>query len=152
LLEKTHVLAMAARVDPGEQWALQAARDQWHWVLGRNPNGYSMVTRVGKGPDRFYHMEWGPHEPPPPGFLLGGPNGVNMGFLAPGAPAKALLWDNPRPLRSGLPAGSLWHWRQSDLWDGGFVAEGQWTDGWWAVTEHDILYSANLVLAGVSVR
>jgi hypothetical protein len=97
-------------------------------------------------------MEWGSREPPPPGFLIGGPNGQNMGFLAPGAPAKALLWDNPQPLRSGLPAHALWHWRQSDLWDSGFEPEESWVNGWWAVTEPDILYSAAFVLALVSVR
>jgi endoglucanase len=152
LMEKTHILAVAARLSPETNAYLEAARDQWHWVLGRNPNGYSMVTRVGKGPPRLYHMEWGNAEPPPPGFLLGGPNYANMAFLAPDAPAKALLWENPVPLRSGLPAKSLWHWRQSDLWDGGFIAEDSWTDGWWAVTEPDILYSANFVLAGVSIQ
>jgi endoglucanase len=152
LMEKTHILAVAGRLEPEQAWFREAARDQWHWVLGRNPNGTSMVTRVGSGPPRLYHMEWGPVEPPPPGFLLGGPNFVDMPFLAPDAPAKALLWDNPAPLRSGLPAHSLWHWRQSDLWDAGFVPEGEWTKGWWTVSEPDILYSANFVLAGVSVR
>jgi endoglucanase len=152
LLEKAHVLAMAHRLDPEAGWALDAARDQLHWVLGRNPNGFSMVTRVGKGPTRLYHMEWGHREPPPPGFLVGGPNGQDMGFLAPGAPAKALLWDNPAPLRSGLPAHSLWHWQQSDLWDGHFVPEESWEHGWWAVTEPDILYSAAFVLALVSAQ
>lgn len=150
LMEKAHVLAMAARLDPAQAWAKDAARDQLHWVLGRNPNGFSMVTRVGKGPTRLYHMEWGHREPPPPGFLIGGPNAQQMGILAPGAPAKALLWDNPTPLRSGLPAHSLWHWRQTDLWDGGFEPEESWTNGWWAVTEPDILYSAAFVLAVVS--
>jgi len=152
LMEKAHVLAMASRLDPGERWYLEAARDQVHWVLGRNPNGFSMVTRVGKGPPRLYHMEWGRREPPPPGFLVGGPNAENMGFLAPGAPAKALLWDNPEPLRSGLPAHALWHWKQTDLWDGHFVAEDSWDNGWWTVTEPDILYSSSFVLALVSVR
>ncbi len=152
LMEKAHVLAMASRLDPDTRWYLDAARDQLHWVLGRNPNGFSMVTRVGKGPSRLYHMEWGHREPPPPGFLIGGPNGQEMAFLAPGAPAKALLWDNPQPLRSGLPAHSLWHWRQSDLWDSGFVPEESWANGWWAVTEPDIIYSANFVLALVSVQ
>ncbi len=151
LMEKTHILAVAEKLAPGKNY-LEAARDQWHWVLGRNPNGYSMITGVGKGPERMYHMEWGGHEPPPPGFLLGGPNADNMGFLAPGAPAKALLWDNPKPLRSGLEPGSLWHWRQSDLWDGDFVGEGEWTEGWWAVSEPDILYSANFVLVAVAIR
>lgn len=156
LMEKLHVLSMAARLAPERSsdhaWISEAARDQWHWILGRNPNGYSMITRVGKGPDRFYHLEWGPHEPPPPGFLVDGPNHRSMPFLAPDAPAKALLWDNPKPLRSGLPAHSLWHWRQSDMWDGGFVPEGEWSAGWWGVVEPDIIYSANFVLAGVSLR
>jgi hypothetical protein len=152
LMEKVHVLAMAARLAPKRTWIGEAARDQWHWILGRNPNGYSMVTRVGKGPDRFYHMEWGPLEPPAPGFLIDGPNARSLGFLAPSAPAKALLWDNPAPTRSGLPAHSLWHWRQSDFWDSGFVPEGEFSDGWWAVVECDILYSANFVLAGAAVR
>jgi endoglucanase len=152
LLEKAHILAMAARLDPAASWALAAARDQLHWVLGRNPNGFSMVTRVGKGPARIYHMEWGDRDPPPPGFLVGGPNAEQLGALAPGAPAKALLWDNPKPLRSGLPAHSLWHAEQSDLWDGHFAGEETWDNGWWAVTEPDILYSAAFVLALVSVR
>lgn len=152
LMEKAHVLAVAARLNPAKSKVyMDAVRDQWHWVLGRNPNGYSMVTAVGKGPDRMYHMEWGPIEPPPPGFLLGGPNAQNMGFLAPGAPAKAILWDNPKTLTSGLPPGSLWHWRQSDLWDGGFIADGEWNEGWWCVTEPDIYYSANFVLVAATL-
>jgi len=146
LLEKAHELAFASRLDPSRTWLKEAARDQWHWILGRNPNGYSMVTRVGKGPDRIYSMEWGHASPPIPGYLVGGPNASEMGMLAPGAPAKALLWDNPQPLSSGLPAHSLWHWEDSDLWDGGFAPKGQTDKGWWAVTEPDIYYNANLVL------
>jgi endoglucanase len=153
LLEKAHQLAFVARLDPkNNAWATEALRDQWHWVLGRNPNGYSMVTRVGKGPDRIYHMEWGRSKLPPPGYLLGGPNAADMSFLAPGAPAKALLWDNPKPLRSGLPAHSLWHFEQSDLWDSGFVAENKWDKGWWAVTEPDIYYNANFVLVAAEMQ
>ena len=151
LMEKAHILAVAARLAPERGWLAEAARDQWHWVLGRNPIGSSMVTGVGRGPTRIYHLEWGTREPPPPGFLIGGPNARDMGFLSPEAPAKALLWDNPRPLRSGLPPHSLWHWRQSDLWDGGFVPEGSYDVGWWTVNEPDILYSANLVLAGATL-
>ena len=151
LMEKAHLLSMAARLAPEKTWIAEAARDQWHWILGRNPNGYSMITRVGKGPPRFYHMEWGTQEPPPPGFLLDGPNYVETKFLSPDAPAKALLWDNPIALRSGLPPHSLWHWRQSDLWDGDFVPEDEWKTGWWCVTEPDILYSSAFVLAGISV-
>ena len=62
------------------------------------------------------------------------------------------MWDNDKPLRSGLPPHSLWHSEQSDLWDGGFVAEGQWTNGWWAVTEPDIYYNANLVLVAAELQ
>jgi hypothetical protein len=151
-MEKAHQFAIALKLDPSRTWLREALRDQWHWILGRNPNGYSMVTRIGKGPDRLYHTEWGNVKGPVPGFLLGGPNAAEMGFLAPGAPAKALLWDNQKPLRSGLPPHSLWHAEQSDLWDGGFVAEGQWTKGWWAITEPDIYYNANLVLVAVEVQ
>jgi hypothetical protein len=75
-----------------------------------------------------------------------------MKSLAPDAPAKALLWDNPSPLRSGLPAHSLWHNAQSDLWEGGFVADGTWENGWWSVTEPDIYYNANLVLVGAAMQ
>ena len=152
LLEKAHELAFAARLDPSREWLKEATRDQWHWILGRNPNGYSMVTRVGKGPDRIYSMEWGHTVPPPPGFVVGGPNSVQLGFLAPGAPAKALLWDNPNQLSSGLPAHSLWHWEQSDLWDGHFAAPSSWDNGWYAGTEPDIYYEANFVLAATEMQ
>ncbi len=151
LLEKAHLLLVAAQLT-GERWLTEAARDQWHWVLGRNPNGFSMVTRVGRGPARIYHTEWGTAAEPPPGYLVGGPNAVQMKSLAPDAPAKALLWDNPSPLRSGLPAHSLWHNAQSDLWEGGFVADGTWENGWWSVTEPDIYYNANLVLVGAAMQ
>jgi hypothetical protein len=152
LMEKAHVLALARRLEPTRTWLVEAVRDQWHWILGRNPNGYSMVTRVGKGPDRMYHVDWGKSERPPPGYLVGGPNAANMAFLAPNAPAKALLWDNPKPLRSGLPPHSLWHFEQSDLWDAGFVKEGSWEKGFWAVTEPDIYYNANFVLVAAEMQ
>jgi endoglucanase len=152
LLEKAHEMAVALRLDPTRVWLREAARDQWHWILGRNPNGYSMVTRVGKGPDRIYSMEWGHADPPVPGYLIGGPNSSEFGFLAPSAPAKALLWDNPKPLSSGLPAHSLWHWEQSDLWDGGFLPKNTWDNGWWAVTEPDIYYNATLVLVATEMQ
>jgi hypothetical protein len=75
-----------------------------------------------------------------------------MAFLAPGAPAKTLLWDNEKPLRSGLPAHSLWHNAQSDLWDAGFVKEGETSPGWWANVEPDIYYNANLVLVAAELQ
>jgi endoglucanase len=152
LLEKAHELLIAQKLDPSRTWLSEAARDQWHWILGRNPNGYSMVTRIGKGPERLYHTEWSDVKGPVPGYLLGGPNSSEMGMLAPGAPAKALLWDNEKPLRSGLPPHSLWHSAQSDLWDGGFVAEGKTDPGWWAITEPDIYYNANLVLVAAELQ
>ncbi|MDF3064676.1 MAG: glycosyl hydrolase family 9 [Polyangiaceae bacterium] len=152
LLEKAHQLAFASALDPSRTWLREALRDQWHWILGRNPNGYSMITRVGKGPGRLYHTEWSDVKGPIPGYVLGGPNASQMGFLAPGAPAKALLWDNSKPLRSGAPAHAMWHHAQSDLWDGGFVREPEQAPGWWAVTEPDILYNANLVLVAAEVQ
>ena len=152
LLEKAHQLAIALKLDPSRSWLREALRDQWHWILGRNPNGYSMVTRIGKGPERLYHAEWGNVKGPVPGYLLGGPNASEMGFLAPGAPAKALLWDNLQPLRSGLPPHSLWHSEQSDLWDGHFIAERATDPGWWAITEPDIYYNGNLVLVAAEVQ
>jgi hypothetical protein len=111
-----------------------------------------MVTRVGKGPTRIYHAEWSNAPGPIPGYIVGGPNSSEMGFLAPQAPAKALLWDNPSPLHSGLPAHSMWHSEQSDLWDGGFLAKGVTDPGWWAITESDIYYDANLVLFAIELQ
>jgi endoglucanase len=149
LMEKAALMALAARVDPqGHAWCAQAAEDQWHWVLGRNPNGYSLVSRVGHGPTRIYHTEWGRKRTPPPGFLVDGPNFSSAPFLSPDAPAKALLWFSPADLPSGVKAGDPWHNDQRDLWDGGFVERDQWATGWWVVTEVDVYYNAALVLAG----
>jgi endoglucanase len=152
LMEKAALLALAARIDPqGHAWCAEAARDQWHWVLGRNPNGYSLVSRVGHGPNRIYHTEWGHKRTPPPGFLVDGPNFSNAPFLSPDAPAKALLWFSPTDLPSGVKAGDPWHNDQRDLWDGGFVERDQWSTGWWVVTEVDLYYNAGLVLAGALI-
>ena len=153
LMQRVQLLCLAARLDPQDAWALQAARDQWHWVLGRNPNACSLVTRVGQGPARIYHSEWGQKKVPPPGFLVDGPNGSEAKFLAPGTPAKALLWDNPTPLLgSHLPAHALWHNSQSDLWEGGFIPRDSWDVGWWVVTEVDIQYNADLVWAAAQMQ
>jgi hypothetical protein len=120
--------------------------------MGRNPNSYAMATRVGKGVTAFYHMEWGPFDPPPPGFAIGGPNATKLSAMAPGAPAKVLIWDNPEKTRMGTPAHTMFHWRQEDLWDAGFAEEGSWEVGWWEVSETDLLYSSDFVLAGIAVR
>lgn len=147
LLEKAHLLQVAYQLDPSLEWAQQAVRDQWHWILGRNPNGFSMITRVGNGPKAFYHAEWGPLYPKvPPGNLVGGPNYDDMKFLSPDAPAKAILWESPQDLKSGVPKGGLWHWKQDDLWEAGFLPEGSWDDGWWGVVEGDIYYQGNLAI------
>ncbi len=147
LLEKAELLLVAAELEPQEfGWARTAARDQWHWILGRNPNGFSMVTRVGNGPKTLYHAEWGPKFPlVPPGYLIDGPNYQDVPFLAPEAPAKAMLWEAPKDLRSGVRKGGMWHWAQSDWWDGGFLEEPSYSFGWWFVNEPDIFINMNLV-------
>jgi len=162
LAEKVHVFAAAYRLTNDMKF-MNAARDAWHWINGRNPNGYSMTTGVGsRPPTRFYHMEWGPYQeeqemksrpfPPPPGFLVSGPNAGNNGFLAPGAPAKAILWDNPEPTRNGTPPHAMWHWAQTSLWDGNFKPEDDFSEGWWGVVECDLIYSSDYVLAGIAVK
>jgi endoglucanase len=152
LMEKAALLSLAARLDPvGHGWAVDVVRDQWHWVLGRNPNGYSLISRVGKGPTRIYHLEWGKKTAPPPGYLVDGPNHSNAAFLSPKAPAKALLWFSPQNLRSGVKAGDPWHNDQEDLWEGGFIPANTWSVGWWVVTEVDLYYNAALVLAAAGL-
>lgn len=152
LMEKAALLALAARLDPqGHAWALAAARDQWHWILGRNPNAWSLVSRIGRGPTRIYHTEWGKKRVPPPGYLVDGPNNHDALFLSPKAPAKALLWYAPMDLPSGVKAGDPWHNDQQDLWAGGFIPSNTWDTGWWVVTEVDIYYNAALVLAGALI-
>lgn len=154
LLEKAELLLTAARLEPTEfAWAAEAAKDQWHWILGRNPNGFSMVTRIGKGPEALYHTEWGPKYPKvPPGYLIDGPNYHDVPFLAPDAPAKAMLWESPKALSSGVPQGGMWHWAESDLWDGGFIPEKDWSTGWWYVTEPDIFFNMNLVNVAAAMQ
>jgi len=154
LVDKALLLLTAARLEPREfAWALEGARNQWHWLLGRNPNGFSMVTRIGKGPTTLYHAEWGPKYPKvPPGYLVNGPNYKDMGFLAPNAPAKALLWQTPHDFESGVKQGELWHWAQSDLWEGGFIPRNDWSIGWWYVNEPDIFYNGNLVAMAAALE
>lgn len=155
--EKVYMLAMTAKLT-GDKKYMEAARDSWHWLMGRNPNGYSMATGVGsKPPTKFYHLEWGPYAdaadiPPAPGFALGGPNYTDLPMLAPDAPAKALLWDNQEPTRVGGKPHQMWHWRQEELWDGGFEPEGGYNKGWWCVVETDLLYSADFTLAGIAIE
>lgn len=153
--EKVHMLAMTAKLT-GEQKYMEAARDNWHWLMGRNPNSYSMATGIGKAPTKLYHLEWGPYSdnnniPPAPGFVIVGPNYRDLPELAPNAPAKALLWDNQSPTRVGGQPHQMWHWKQEELWDGGFEVEGGWNKGWWYVVETDLLYSADFTLAGIAI-
>ena len=69
-------LLVAHRLEPRPQY-LEAAADNLHYLLGRNPMSVSYVTRVGANPVRHPH-----HRPsgadsnpePWPGLLAGGPN------------------------------------------------------------------------------
>ncbi len=153
LMQRVQLMGLALQLAPEQAWLKEAARDQWHWVLGRNPNAHSLVSRIGQGPARIYHLEFGKKKLPPPGFLIDGPNGSEGAFLAPGMPAKALFWDNPQPLKgSGLPAHALWHNDQKDLWEGGFIPHDTWSVGWWVVTEVDIQYNGDLVWAAALMQ
>ncbi|MBN2717352.1 MAG: glycoside hydrolase family 9 protein [Deltaproteobacteria bacterium] len=154
--EKVHLLAMVAKLT-GDRKYMEAARDNWHWLMGRNPNAYSMATGIGRAPTKLYHIEWGPYAddldiPPPPGFVIVGPNYRDLPALSPNAPAKALLWDNQTSTRVGGKPHQMWHWKQEELWDGGFEVEGNWNKGWWYVVETDLLYSADFVLAAIAIR
>ena len=55
---------------------MDAARDNLHYLLGRNTFSLSWVTQVGENP--FQHPHHRPssviHGPPWPGLLSGGPN------------------------------------------------------------------------------
>ncbi|MBN2342240.1 MAG: glycoside hydrolase family 9 protein [Deltaproteobacteria bacterium] len=154
--EKVHLLAMVAKLTGNKKYMI-AARDNWHWLMGRNPNAYSMATGIGRAPTKLYHLEWGPYSderniPPAPGFVIVGPNFRDLPELSPNAPAKALLWDNQEPTRVGGQPHQMWHWRQEELWDGGFEPEGNWNKGWWYVVETDLLYSADFTLAAIAIR
>lgn len=61
----------------GEKKYQQAALDQLHFVLGRNPLGISMVTGVGSRSVQYpYHelSKFDDSKEPIPGMLVGGPN------------------------------------------------------------------------------
>lgn len=116
-------------------WTLEGARDQLHWLLGRNPNGYSMMTGVGRGPERMYHSQWDHAQfLPPPGYVIAGPNAVALGGLSPNAPAKALLLEHD---------GQLWHTDARQLpRDTNPARRGI---GWWAVNEGSVYYNGLLL-------
>jgi len=90
------LLLVAHRFEPNA--ALEdAAWDNLHYILGRNPFGVSWVTRVGTNPFRFPH-----HRPsaadnidePWPGLLAGGPNAGRN--------------DSALTKTKGLPPGQAW--------------------------------------------
>jgi hypothetical protein len=147
-MEKLHILSMAAKLAPVQDVDQRGRprpvaldpRPQPQRLLDGHPRG--------QGPRSLLSPRVGPLRAPRPRLPRRRPQLQQPRLPRPRRPAKAILWDNPKPLRSGLPAHSLWHWRQSDFWDSGFVPDGEYGDGWWAVTECDILYSANFVLAG----
>ena len=97
LMEKAHLLAVAARLDPQRTWLVEAARDQWHWVLGRNPCGYSMVTGVGRGPARIYHLEWGQLRTAAPWLPGRRPQRPEHGFPVTRGAGQGVAVGQPRP-------------------------------------------------------
>jgi endoglucanase len=63
---------------------LEAARDQVHYVLGRNHFGVSFVSRVGaRSVERVNHMLGSALDLPIPGLLVGGPNEQAQDGVAP---------------------------------------------------------------------
>ena len=63
-----------------------------------------------------------------------------------------MLWQSPKALKSGVPQGGLWHWAESDLWEGGFIPENEWSIGFWYVTEPDIFFNMNLVNVAAAMQ
>ena len=69
-------LLIASRFQPGSVF-VDAARDNLHYLLGRNAFSLSWVTQVGENPYRYPHHRpsaSGKQPGPWPGLLSGGPN------------------------------------------------------------------------------
>jgi endoglucanase len=69
-------LLIASRFQPGPIF-VDAARDNLHYLLGRNAFSLSWVTQVGENPYRYPHHRpsaSGKYPGPWPGLLSGGPN------------------------------------------------------------------------------
>lgn len=71
------MLKLVAHKLTGEQRYLEAAREDLHYLLGRNTTGYSFVTGFGDKTPMFPHnriMSADGVEDPIPGYIVGGPN------------------------------------------------------------------------------
>lgn len=78
------VLLFAERFRENPDFAA-IAMDQLHYIFGRNSLGKSFVTGIGANPVMRPHHEAvivEERDPPPPGFLSGGPNAADAGDLA----------------------------------------------------------------------
>merc|ERR1712080_330438 len=62
-----------------QQRYLDAALENLHWIGGRNPSSYSMVSGHGAKPSNFYSWYWTNRSHMPPGYL---PGGINDDVLA----------------------------------------------------------------------
>jgi endoglucanase len=72
----TLLMAHVMRTDKSDKEFADAARDNLHYLLGRNAFSLSWVTRVGENPFQHpHHRPSGAHPGAPwPGLLSGGPN------------------------------------------------------------------------------
>jgi len=95
-------LLVANRLHPDRRY-VQAALENVHYILGRNPFSLSWVTQVGSNPFQHPHHRpsGGDDNPAPwPGLLSGGPNqnrqDADMAKLPPNTPpARMYLDDQP---------------------------------------------------------
>jgi endoglucanase len=82
-IEEGITLCQAYRIDRNPQY-LTAARDQLHYVLGRNHFGKSFVSGIGSDPvGHVSHLWFQVSKRPIPGLLVGGPNSAEQSNIAP---------------------------------------------------------------------
>lgn len=81
--EEGITLCMAYRIGGNPQY-LAAARDQLHYLLGRNHFGKSFVSGVGSDAVReVSHLWYQVSKKPIPGLFVGGPNTLEQSNIAP---------------------------------------------------------------------
>lgn len=82
-VEEGITLCMAYQIGGNKQY-LAAARDQLHYVLGRNHFGKSFVSGMGSDPVReVSHLWFQVSRKPIPGLFVGGPNHLEQSGIAP---------------------------------------------------------------------